>query len=340
MDDHNAPAFISTNEGLVGAAYTQHHLNDKVFFAKFLGAIRGWQQKPHHSPSPDSKVTYSNLFRVRKTGRIYNFYRGMGDSFKPSWSYSDDDGESWKAGGVLIDFPNEIRHRPYFRASQDQVGNIHFVFTEGHPRDFDNNLYHAFLDVEREELRCSDGTLIGPLSHGIPAPSNATLLFSSPPTHAAWPIDVRSYPDGRLQVLYSLRGKMQEPSSSRIYYALGLWDGQVWSSAPLVPAGPALYESEQDYTGLGAISGQSPNTIFISTKIHPVTGEDLDNWSIFQGTRGVEGWSWQMFFSESGADSIRPIWLSGAESHHLLWLKGTYRSYRDYSLSVMMKVIN
>lgn len=99
-------------------------------------------------PSGSSRVTYANLHWIagRRAARTMISSAGLDNTFKPSWMASDDWGNSWRAGGLLIDFESAaFRHRPYVKYASDGRGTIHFAFTEGHPRDFDNSIYHANL---------------------------------------------------------------------------------------------------------------------------------------------------------------------------------------------------
>ena len=96
----------------------------------------------HSTFSPHARegygVTYSNLFKMN-AGTIVNFYRGF--DWDPNAMVSEDDGKTWTDKGQLLGGPG----RPYVRYADDGQGNIHFITTEQHPRNFDNSIYHGKL---------------------------------------------------------------------------------------------------------------------------------------------------------------------------------------------------
>ena len=59
---------------------------------------------------------------------------------------------------VVIDVPAAFRHRPYVKYASDGRGTVHLAYTEGHPRDFANSLYHVFY--RGGTLHHSDGSVV------------------------------------------------------------------------------------------------------------------------------------------------------------------------------------
>ena len=59
----------------------------------------------------------------------------------------------------------------------------------------------------------------------------------------------------------------------RYHYAR--FDGARWHVAFLAHAGGELYRGEPSYTGLAALDPHSPERAFISTNVHPATGDAL-----------------------------------------------------------------
>ncbi|HEY2945716.1 MAG TPA: BNR-4 repeat-containing protein, partial [Vicinamibacteria bacterium] len=160
-DDHDAPAFVVRGDGRLLAVWAGHGYDNQVLSRVSLrpSDATAWSEERAFVPSPSSSITYSNLHRLAgERGRIYDFFRGLDNRFKPSVAWSDDEGESWKTGGVVIDVPAAFRHRPYVKYVSDAQDTVHLAYTEGHPRDFDNSLYHAFY--RKGALHRSDGTVI------------------------------------------------------------------------------------------------------------------------------------------------------------------------------------
>jgi hypothetical protein len=105
-----------------------------------------------------------------------------------------------------------------------------------------------------------------------------------------------------------------------------------------------LYAGEVDYTGLATIDPDDLSTIFISTNANPRTGRPLiskadgkRHWEIFRGqTRdGGQTWKWTPITRDSTADNIRPIVPPWPGRQIILWLRGEFRTYRDYNLDVV-----
>ena len=95
---------------------------------------------------------------------------------------SDDDGETWRAGPIVVDVPSALKHRPYVKYASDGKGAIHLAYSEGHPRDFDNSLYHVASATGDPRLGRD------PIAHsttGSPAPERGTGFHR--PSCPTWP---------------------------------------------------------------------------------------------------------------------------------------------------------
>lgn len=363
-DDHDAPAFAVRGDGRLLAVWAGHGFDNRILsrVSTQAGDPSAWSEERVFVPSPSSRVTYSNLHRLAsERGRVYDFFRGLDDRFKPSVAWSDDDGESWKAGGVVIDVPAQFRHRPYVRYASNGVDTVHLVYTEGHPRDFDNSLYHVFYRSGR--LHRSDGSVIRSLAEGLRDPVEGTRVFQGDPANVAWSSDVELDRDGRPFVAYSVQkdsaGRPAGQGGNDHRYRLARWDGKAWHDAELAFAGTRLYAGEDDYTGGVALVPGDPSTVFVSTNADPATGAPLvsakdgkRHWEIFRGrSQGDPAagarWSWQPVTRDSAVDNIRPLVPkvvrpagtagTGAVSREaiLLWVRGIYRAYTDYDLELV-----
>lgn len=367
-DDHNAPALVVRPDGRVLAVYSKHDSED-VFYYRVTekpGDAAAWRPEQKFSPSESSRITYSNLHYLPREKRIYNFFRGLDNSFKPSFAWSEDGGENWTKGNVFIDVPSKFRHRPYVRYASDGKDTIHIFYTDGHPNEFANSVYHVFY--RGAKLYRSDGTVIRSLSEGLRNPAEGTRVFAGDPDNVAWVSDLHLDSHGRPYVAYSVR-KDQEGMDHRYRYAR--WTGSQfdfahgsagspsrakprdgrepvggrWVDHEIAYAGRRLYPGEKDYTGNIALDPQDPSTVFISTDADPTSGKPLmsaadgkRHYEIFQGaTRdGGAHWAWSAVTRDSTIDNIRPlvpVWNS--PKLVLLWLRGTYRAYTDYDLAVV-----
>ena len=349
-DDHDTPALAVRGDGRLLAVWAGHGYDNRILsrVSARPGDATAWSDERVFVPSPSSSVTYSNLFRLAgERGRIYDFFRGLDNRFKPSWAWSDDEGESFKSGGVVIDVPAAFRHRPYVKYASDGDATVHLAYTEGHPRDFDNSLYHVYY--RGGALHRSDGTLIRPLAEGLRDPVEGTRVFQGDPANVAWAADLELDAQGRPLVAYSVQkdsaGLPQGQGGADHRYRLARWTGKAWDDREIGHAGTRLYAGEDDYTGGIALVPGDPARVFVSTNADPATGAPLASaadgqrhWEIFRGTTADDGrsWRWQAVTRDSTADNLRPIVPRTADRQELLlWLRGRYRSYTDYELEAV-----
>lgn len=350
-DDHDSPAFLIRPDGRILAMYCEHGVESKIYYriSTRPGDATEWQEEKIFVPSESSRVTYSNLHFLRKEnggkGRIYDLFRGLNGSFKPSWMISDDLGETWKTGGLLVDFQAAMKHRPYVKYASNGKDTIHFLFTEGHPRNFDNSIYHAFY---RDGWICdSGGKKIKKLEDGPIAPSQATRIFSGDPNNVGWTQDMHLDRRGNPRVVFSVQkdsaGLPSGIAGQDHRYHFARWDGKRWQDAEIAYAGSRLYAGEDDYTGGICLHPDDENTVFISTNVDPVSGVKLSSGhhEIFQGSTrdGGKTWNWRPITENSTLDNLRPIvphWAKGKTA--LLWLRGTFSKYTEYNLQAVLKI--
>ena len=300
-------------------------------------------------PSPSSKISYTNLYRLAaEHGRIYDFFRGLDDRFKPSVAWSDDGGERFTSGGVVIDVPAAFRHRPYVKYASDGKGTVHLAYTEGHPRDFDNSLYHVYY--RDGKLHRSDGSVIRSLAEGLREPAEGTRVFQGDPRNVAWVSDLELDAEGRPFVAYSVQkdsaGLPPGQGGTDHRYRLARWTGKAWEDHELAFAGTRLYAGEDDYTGGVALVPGDPTRVFLSTNADPASGAPLvsaadgkRHWEVC--ARRDDGRGPQLALPAGDArlaarqpapDRARS---TGAGTSLLLWLRGSYRAYTDYALEAV-----
>ncbi|MEK7409504.1 MAG: BNR-4 repeat-containing protein [Acidobacteriota bacterium] len=336
-DDHNSPALVVRPDGRILAVYAKHGPENRFYYRVSTRPHDSteWQPERAFTPSETSRITYSNLHFLRKEGRLYNFYRGLDNSFKPSYAWSDDAGETWRSGSVYIQVPAEFRHRPYVKYASNGVDTVHIFYTEGHPRNYDNSTYHVFY--RGGKLHRSDGTTIRSLAEGLKEPAEGTRIFKGDAANVAWVSDIHLDRRGRPYVAYSVQ---RDPGGQDHRYRYARWTGNEWQDHEIAYAGSRLYPGEDDYTGNITLDPDDPGTVYISTNVDPLTGkaDGRRHWEIFKGaTRdGGKTWRWTPVTKDSAVDNIRPI-VPKAEGRHkvLLWLRGTYAAYTKYDLDVV-----
>lgn len=351
-DDHDSPAFAVLPDGRVLSMYAKHHA-DSVIYRRLSAPhdARVWGPERTFVPSPGSRVTYSNVWSLpAEKHRIYDFYRGLDDSFKPSYAFSDDGGESWQSGNVFIDVPAAERHRPYFCSTSNGRDAVHFVLTEGHPRDFDNSLYHVFY--RDGALHRSDGTPVCSLARGLSSPGQATRIFAGDSENVPWPMAIQLDAKGRPHVLYSVQvgsgGLPVGQGGDDIRYRMARFDGDRWHDSQLAFAGSRLYAGEDDYSGLATFDPHDPCTVYLSTNVDPATGRPLvsavdgrRHYELFRArSRGVEERpQFVPLTPDSCVDYLRPLMTAAPDGRKILIaLAGNYRSYVDFDLRVLAQV--
>lgn len=351
VDDHDQPGLCTLADGRLLALWSRHGPENAFSRAVIDPASGAIERGEPVVPTPASRVTYSNVYRLSaEKGRLYSFFRGLDNTWKPSYMTSDDGGATWHAGNVVIDVPTAQKHRPYVRYAGNDTDQIHLLYTEGHPRNFDNSVYH--VAYSGGQLRTSNGTPIAPLVTGLASPEEGTLVFKGDPDHVAWVTDLRLDGAGKPVAVFSVQvGSAGLPvgeggDDHRYHYAR--WDGDAWRVHQMAYAGSRLYPREDDYTGLAAIDPTDTSVVFISTNADPATGAPLQSradgnrhWELFKGTTpdGGATWRWDPITRDSSVDNLRPVVAAGADGRRvLLWLRGRYRSYTDFDQDVMAMV--
>ena len=342
-DDHAAPALLALPDGKILTVYSKHSSDKDARYriTKKAGDISDWSDEMVHTRNDG--VCYSNLFQLRgENNRIYNFYRG--ENFNPNFIVSDDNGKSWQYGGHLI---KKDKHRPYVKYASNNKDKIHFVTTEGHPRDYDNSIYHGYL--YHGKIFNSYGVMVGDISQGPVAPEKLTKVYAGNKDNVAWTMDLHLDKNGNPYTVFSVQkdsaGMRPRSGGEDIrYHFARLIDGK-WQVNEIAYAGSKLYAGEDDYSGLAALDPQNPNRMVISTNANPESGVPLvsnadgdRHYELFEGKSSDNGktWKWQPLTQNSLQDNIRPIipiWDSS--DSFVLWLRGRLESYTWYNLEIV-----
>lgn len=340
QDDHDAPAFLIRKDGSYLAVYSKHTKERRMYYriSEPRNPLVWSAARVAETPGEDAAVqgnnaTYANLFRL-PSGRIYNFIRAY--HHEPNYMYSDDDGETWTYGGHWLH--GKGGYSPYLKYAYDGKGTIHFVATEDHPRNFDNNLFHGYL--RDGVLYHSNGQKVGTLSTSTEttlATWDFTKVYQSDPDHVAWMVDIELDKSDRPYVLFSTqrdgRGLPRGQGGMDLRYHYARWNGTAWQTEEIAHAGRRLYPTEDDYSGLGALDPNNPDVLYISTDADPVSGAPLissadktRHYELFRGERSADGkWTWTPFTRNSTFDNLRPVipqWNDRRTA--LVWMRGKY----------------
>ena len=343
QDDHNTAALKLLPDGRIMAVFARHG-SDRFVRTRISAPQdpRTWGEEITYQE--EAGVTYSNLLTAGEAPRLLNFSRSRG--WNPNFVVWSDTLQEWTYGGRLL----ASEGRPYMKYRNTKDGKwIHVVATDQHPRDFDNSIYHGVTDGR--QLLDSFGRVVdADLSdQAAVAPLVLSLVFQGDADNVAWMVDVEVDDQDRPVIAFSVqkdgRGKPpREGGLDHRYHLARFLDGE-WVQHEVAFAGERLYPFEDDYTGLMAIDPQDVNRVVISTNAHPVTGEPLmsnadgrRHYELFEGTSKDDGatFEWTPLTANSLVDNIRPVIPSwDADRRVVLWMRGTYRSYTDWSSRIV-----
>jgi hypothetical protein len=354
-DDHNTPALWWRTDGRWLAVYTKHKTDNLTRWRiSEPGDPTRWGPERAFDWSDltgGRGVTYSNLRATN--GRLYCFARAVNDD--PCALVSADDGDTWAYAGKLFTRDKVGYVNGYTRYTSDGT-RIDLVTTDHHPRDFDNAIYHGYL--EGGALHRSDGSVLDGSALDGDAPSQAdltTVLAASSPwggewmTHC-WTTDIRRSSDGTVAAVLTARATDTPGSAEkgldvwrpvpdlRFFYAR-LSPGGRWNVHQLAKAGPGLLPHEQDYTGLAAIDPYDLASVYISTPIDPRYQTALPHHEIFHAHTpdGGSTWRWSPITERSEVDNLRPIVAPGdPDQIPLLWFRGSMQASQHYRCEVVL----
>ena len=233
----------------------------------------------------------------------------------------------------------------YTKYASNGVDRIDFITTEHHPRDFNNSIYHGF--IQSGKLHRSDGTVVDQdIFHSAGHPQtelthvfSANSMFDGEIMTYAWTISLEVDASGNPYGLISARANVQPENSNvqdhRFFYIR--FDGKSWNVNQLARAGACLWPAEEDYTGLAALDPSDPNVVYVSTTIDPRNDSPLRAHEIFQGRTSDSGrtWQWTAITSDSSVDNLRPLAVSDGDQTVLVWFRGTMSRSQHYDSAMV-----
>ncbi len=354
-DDHNTPGLMVWPDGKYLAQWTGHNQNFLTYFSIYDGTnwnpytTFDWQAL---GATSSEMASYSNPHYLPAEGRTYTFVRSL-DIKSMNLLLSTDEGDTWAYYGKLNrSYPGSGYNPGYYRFCDNGQDRIDFICTESHPRDTLTSIYHGYIS-NGMSFR-TDGTLVDGDLNDTNAPlssdfmlvfSNATVMPTGQTNYRCWNSDVQWYPDGTIEAIIHARinqsahiGGYPDQEDPNHAFFFCRWDGMKWTSTYLCQAGYKLYSAEADYVGLGALSPNDPNTIFISTRYDPRavqpgvtdTNGPYSAWhEIWKGVTTNHGasFAWTPITRNSSHDNLRPIvpaWDSNNTA--LIWFRATYNT--------------
>lgn len=358
-DDHNTPGMMVRPDGKYLAQWTGHNQNYLSYFSVFDGTSWSpyttfdWQAL---GATSSEMASYSNPHYLSAERRTYTFVRSL-DIKSMNILVSTNYGDTWTYYGKLNrSYPGSGYNPGYYKFCDNGSNRIDFICTESHPRDTLTSIYHGYISNGMSFK--TDGTLVdsnlndtnAPLSSDfMPVFTNGTVMPPGQTNYRCWNSDVQWYPDGTIEAIIHARinqsahiGGYPDQEDPNHAFFFCRYNGTNWISTYLCQAGYKLYSAEADYVGLGALSPNDPNTIYISTKYDPraVTPGVFDTNQPYSAVREIwkgvttnhgASFTWAPITQNSVRDNLRPIvpaW-DGSDTA-LLWFRGSYSTAQIY----------
>lgn len=364
-DDHANPSLLILPDNRIMVFFTAHsspgrgETTQAMHYVTSLHPedITQWEapQQITGNSAGNRGFCYTNpIMLSEENNRIYLFWRG--GNFKPTFSYTDDLGKTWSDVLTLVESNPALNKRPYVKIASNGKDEIHFAFTDGHPRNEPfNSIY--YVKYRKGGFYKADGTPLGtletlPLKH-----EECDVVYDSPAyfeQHAfgipSWIWDVAIDEKGNPVMVYT-----RLPTESEHRYWHATWNGSEWVNTKISHAGAwfprydktkSMREPEPHYSGGVYIDHENTNVVYYSKPVDDV-------FEIFKAVReeGDEGTSWTetAITANSKHDNVRPFAIRGATGEQeqgqgqgqgqVLWMQNAhYRTYLDYKAAIKVDI--
>ncbi len=362
-DDHDNPALLPLRDGRLLALYARHGTT-KSFEYRWStttnpASAADWTAEQVFT-NTSASVTYCNPFQLAdEGGRVYQFTRNL--NFNPTFVWSDDAGTNWSTPQLLIRTGGG-GVRPYMKYASDRTNRVDFLYTDGHPRDVTNSLYHLYY--EGGALRQTDGTFLkaladAPLLHdsgerGAVIYAYSTAETNDPNAHIpggrAWCWEIAHPPGGEPVCVFTVQRDQVMGANwydDRIYYYYARWTGAGWQKRFIAHAGRPLYQNEDDYAGGIALDPHDPAVVYLSSNaadpfdLSQTTNVPLRTDARYEIWRGVTAdggltFAWEPVTTNSAKDNLRPYVPQGRPGNRsLVWFRGVYTTYTSFRTEVV-----
>lgn len=333
-NDHANPAILIRKDGRIMVFYSAH--NGGAMFYRVSRApedISSWGKEISIATNTAGKsgYTYPNVFQLtNEDNKIYLFWRG--GNWKPSFAESKD-GIQWSAAKTFIQGGGQ---RPYVKYASNNVGTIHFAFTDGHPDiESRNNIYYACY--RDGAFYKADGSMIKNVKDLPLAPSETDKVYDAAVFGArAWIWDIAFERAGNPVIVYVIF-----PRETEHVYRYACWNGKAWENHDIVLAGGWFpqtpkggQEREKYYSGGIVLDHSNPSIVYLSRSIRGVF--EIEKWATSD-----HGYTWnsEKITSDSDKNNIRPVVPINkkADGAEVIWMYGDYIYYTDYSTSLRIK---
>jgi hypothetical protein len=362
-DDHDNPGLLVKQDGTILAIYSRHG-TDQFFAYRNSTSTNpvspaNWSAEQTIAAT-GAGVTYANPYQLSSEGgKVYDFSRDL--NFNPTLFTSTNGGATWSAPQLFIQ-TGTGSIRPYVKYSSDYTQRIEFLYTDGHPRDVANSLYHLYY--QGGSLYKTDGTFLKsltnlPVLHDSGERGSIIYQYSAAPTNdpndhiatgRSWCWETVYQTNGWPACVFTVQCDKVTGTNwfdDRIYYYYARWTGTNWQKRFIAQAGRPLFNPENDYAGGICLDPANPNTIYISSNASdPFNLTDTTNvtlransrYEIWRGTTtdGGLSFNWTAITTNSAKDNLRPyIPRRQTGTPVVIWFRGTYTTFNSYNCEVV-----
>ncbi|MEN8250491.1 MAG: glycoside hydrolase family 88 protein [Bacteroidota bacterium] len=335
-DDHVNPSILFLPDGRLMMFFTKH--NGTIYYTTSKLPEEITEFEPLDSLDLGSMLSYTNpVMLSEENNRIYLFFRG-GYDWKPSFITSDDLGDSWSAPKSFVSKKiNDIYNRPYTKIISDGKSNIHFAFTDGHPREENHNSIY-YLRYESGNFFDAAGKKIGKIDKlPIEQETIPKAYDGVAENQRAWIWDIAMDKQNHPVIVYTTL-----PEETKHYYNYGIWNGNEWINTRICKAGSSFprferrkeqRDPEPHYSGGITVDHANPGTVYVSRPIND--RYEIEEWTTKDGGKSFTN---KAVTSRSLKDNVRPVVVRGAPasiSPRLLWMHvNHYKHYSNYNTSL------
>jgi len=343
VDDHDSPSILIDENGYLMVFFSTHGGPEGIYFIRSKKAedIDVWNEgrllklnDPAQLKYGNESYTYTNPIKLsEEDGRIFLFWRGIDG--KPTYSTSENNGETWSVGKILC-LPERTYafRRPYLKVASNGKDKIHIALTNGHPRnENENSIYYMYY--QDGGFYRADGEMIREEGTAPHQPGDMDVVYNAAHTkEKAWIWDIAEDKTGYPVIVYT-----RFPDDLNHLYAYAIWDGNQWINHILINSGSWFphtlegeVEAEPNYSGGIVLDHEDPSVVYMSVKRDTVfeierwnTKNDGKSWDVKRITRG------------SSKDNIRPFAVRGAGAGNpmqVLWMQNT--QYLHYAYPGML----
>lgn len=330
VDDHEPPSFVVRGDGKVMAAFAYHLGPMYVGIGDTAGVLPAQADITNITSSVGTidegtyGFTYATILYLDDEDRYYIFFRYHNASLVPhfGYTYSDDDGATWAAMTLVANVT-------YHHVVKNGTGRLDFVlsdhpgFGEGDNPANKTSIYHMYY--EGGDWFESDGTQI---MASMPfALTDMTKVYDGSTTKA-WLYDIALAGTDPVIAYVTFPGN----DGSSHFYRRAHWTGSAWVNHDVIDGGGTFVTDlgvdagQVYYSGGVCLDHSDPDVVYASVEV------GSGRWDIYRMVTTDDGATWTSTALTDSGKNVRPVSvIDHSDALQVVWMRGTYESYFDYS---------